>query len=76
MVGLRTIRTTLPDAPLEALERLPGVASVERHGEAVVLRCTDSDDAIRALLDDYPEARDIEISSAALEDAFLELTAS
>jgi ABC-2 type transport system ATP-binding protein len=74
MVGLRTIRATLPDAPLESLERLPGVATVDRRGEAVVLGCSDSDEAIRALLDHFPEARDLEISSAALEDAFLELT--
>jgi ABC-2 type transport system ATP-binding protein len=74
MVGTRRIRATLPDVPLEELERLPGVTYAERHGEGVVLACTDSDEAIRALLADYAEARDIEISGAALEDAFIELT--
>ena len=49
MVGTRTIRATLPEAPLEELERLPGVTRAERRGEAVVLVCTDSDAAIRAL---------------------------
>jgi ABC-2 type transport system ATP-binding protein len=53
---------------------LPGVVSVERHGEAVVLRCSDSDAGIRALLAAHPEARDIEIAGAGLEEAFLELT--
>ena len=48
----------------------------ERHGDAVLLSCADSDVAIRALLDTWPEARDIEIASAGLEQAFLELTAS
>ena len=48
----------------------------ERHGEAVLLSCADSDAAIRALLDTWPEARDIEVASAGLEQAFLELTAS
>jgi ABC-2 type transport system ATP-binding protein len=74
MVGNRTIRATLPDAPLEQLERLVGVTRVERRGEAVVLACTDSDAAIRALLAAFPDARDIEISGAGLEEAFLTLT--
>jgi ABC-2 type transport system ATP-binding protein len=74
MVGSRTIRTTLPDADLEALERLPGVSGAERRGEAIVLACADSDEAIRALLAAYPEARDIEILAAGLEQAFLQLT--
>ena len=38
------------------------------------MSCTDSDAAVRALLDAHPEARDIEIASAGLEDAFLQLT--
>jgi ABC-2 type transport system ATP-binding protein len=74
-VGTRTIRATLPDVELSALEALPGVGSAERHGEAVTLRCPDSDAAIRALLERHPAARDIEIAGAALEEAFLELTA-
>jgi ABC-2 type transport system ATP-binding protein len=40
----------------------------------VTLTCTDSDVAIRALLERYPAARDIEISGAGLEQAFLQLT--
>jgi ABC-2 type transport system ATP-binding protein len=74
MVGTRTIRATLPDVPVEELERLPGVSRVERRGESVALACADSDAAIRALVDRYREARDIEIRGAALEEAFLELT--
>ncbi len=76
MVGGRTIRATLPDAELSELEDLPGVTHAERHGAAVLLNCADSDAAIRALLDTWPDARDIEIASAGLEQAFLELTAS
>ena len=74
MVGSRTIRATLPDVELESLERLPGVSGAERRGEAVVLACADSDEAIRALLAAYPAARDIEIAAAGLEEAFLQLT--
>ena len=74
MVGSRTIRATLPDVPLERLRALPGVANVERRGEAVVLVCDDSDAAIRALLAQEPSARDLEIRGAGLEEAFLRLT--
>jgi ABC-2 type transport system ATP-binding protein len=76
MVGTRTIRATLPDAPVAELERLPGVTRAELRGESVVLACADSDAAIRGLLARFPEARDIEISGAGLEEAFLELTAA
>ena len=74
MVGTRTIRATLPDADEQALAALAGVSGVERRGEAATLSCTDSDLAIRALLAEYPDARDIEITAAGLEQAFLELT--
>ncbi len=74
MVGAKTLRATLPDVPLEQLETLPGVTHVERRGEAVVLSCSDSDSAVRALLGRYEDARDIEISGAGLEEAFLLLT--
>jgi ABC-2 type transport system ATP-binding protein len=74
MVGSRTIRATLPGADLDALGRLPGVSGAERRGAAVVLSCADSDEAIRALLAAHPEARDIEIAAAGLEEAFLQLT--
>jgi ABC-2 type transport system ATP-binding protein len=74
MVGTRTIRATLPDADLTALGELAGVSHSDRHGQTVILNCSDSDVAIRALLASFPEARDIEISGAGLEDAFLQLT--
>ena len=74
-VGTRTIRATLPDADPEVLSTLPGVSSAERHGQAVILRCSDSDATIRALLERHPASRDIEITGAGLEEAFLELTA-
>jgi ABC-2 type transport system ATP-binding protein len=74
LVGTRTIRATLPDADEADLAALEGVAQAERHGDVVVLSCSDSDRAIRALLDRYPEARDIEIAGAGLEEAFVLLT--
>ena len=74
-VGTRTIRATLAGVDTTELASLSGVTAADRRGEAIVLICSDSDAAIRALLDAHPDARDIEISSAGLEDAFLELTA-
>ena len=74
MVGSRHIRATLPDAELADLEALPGVTRAERRGESVVLTCADSDTAIRGLLARYPDASDIEIAGAGLEEAFVELT--
>jgi ABC-2 type transport system ATP-binding protein len=73
-VGGKTIRATLPGVPVSELAELPGVKAADHRGEAIVLTCTDSDAAIRALLTRYDQARDIEIAGAALEDAFLELT--
>jgi ABC-2 type transport system ATP-binding protein len=77
MGGGRTIRATLPGATAErlaGLRGLPGVNSAEAHGEAVELSCSDSDLALRALLAAEPTARDIEVSGADLEAAFLALT--
>jgi len=73
-VGSRTITTTLPDVAASDLALLPGGRSVQRHGEAVRLICGDSDSAVRELLRRYPEARDLEITGAGLEEAFLQLT--
>jgi ABC-2 type transport system ATP-binding protein len=73
-VGGRTIRATLPGADATALELLPGVSKAEVRGDSVLLHCSDSDAAVRALLAGYPATRDLEISGADLEQAFLTLT--
>ena len=73
-VGRRTLRATLQDVEVSSLAALPGVAGAERHGDAVILSCVDSDQSIRALLEHYPAAKDIEIAGGSLEEAFLELT--
>jgi ABC-2 type transport system ATP-binding protein len=74
--GGRTIRATLPGAERQALYLLPGVQAVDVHGETVLLACRRPDEALRAFLDEYPNAYDIEVKGAALEDAFVELTAT
>lgn len=74
LVGSRVIRATLPGADAAALSRIAGVNAVELRGEAIVLSCSNSDVAIRQLLSAYPSARDIEVTGAGLEQAFLQLT--
>jgi ABC-2 type transport system ATP-binding protein len=73
-VGLRTIRATLPDPDLTELAGLPGVTNVETRGDAVILNCSNSDTALRAMLPAFPAAHDIEVTGAGLEEAFLQLT--
>jgi ABC-2 type transport system ATP-binding protein len=78
-VGMRTIRATLPatDAGrLATIAGLPGVTNVDARGDSVIVNCADSDVALRALLAAFPEARDIEVTGAGLEEAFLQLTAT
>jgi ABC-2 type transport system ATP-binding protein len=76
-VGGRSIRATLPGVEAAALRELTGVASAEQRGESFLIKCSDansSDAALRALLTHYPQARDIEVHGAGLEEAFLDLT--
>ena len=56
-----------------ALRRLPGVEDVELRGDTVLIRAADSDAVARHLLTTTP-ARDLQITSRGLEDAFLALT--
>ncbi|HEX5583495.1 MAG TPA: hypothetical protein VFX08_07435, partial [Gaiella sp.] len=74
MVGSRRIRATLPAADPALLAALPGVTDVDLRGDAITLICSNSDTALRALLDASPDVRDIEVTGAALEDAFVQLT--
>jgi ABC-2 type transport system ATP-binding protein len=74
VAGGRTIRATLPGADVEALRRLDGVRDAELRGDSIVMNCTDSDQTVRALLREFPEVRDLEITGAGLEAAFLQLT--
>jgi len=74
MVGSRRIRATLPGADPAMLAALPGVTDVDLRGEAISLVCSDSDVALRALLDASPDVRDIEVTGAGLEEAFVQLT--
>ena len=74
-VGGRIIRATLPDVDLARPEPPARRGGADRHGDSITLHCTDADAAVRALLAAYPDAHDIEVRGAALDEAFLELTA-
>jgi ABC-2 type transport system ATP-binding protein len=74
VVSVRTIRATLPDVDAAELRTLPGVSDADRRGDSVVLTCTSSDDALRALLPRYPGMRDIEVRGGGLDEAFRQLT--
>jgi ABC-2 type transport system ATP-binding protein len=73
LVSGRTVRATLPGANPAALQALPGVESVELRGDSVIIASTDSDGVARHLLT-TTDARDLEITSRGLEDAFISLT--
>ena len=72
----RTVRATLPriDSTLEQeIRSLGGVDQIDVRGDQLVVHTKDSDAVARHLLT-RTEARDLEITSKNLEDAFLALT--
>lgn len=69
----RTLRATLPHANQARLAAIPGVDSVDVRGDAVLIHAADTDVVARHLLTETP-ARDLEITSRNLEDAFVALT--
>jgi ABC-2 type transport system ATP-binding protein len=75
MASGRTVRATLPGVRHDDLSHLQGVESVELRGDTVLIRGGDSDAVARYLLTSTP-ARDLEISSSNLEDAFVALTST
>src|ERR1035437_6451252 len=69
----RTVRATLPDADEAALRAIPGADSVGVRGDTVLIHSSDSDGVARYLLNNTP-ARNIEITTRGLEDAFIALS--
>jgi ABC-2 type transport system ATP-binding protein len=74
MASGRTIRATMNDPSQAALAAIPGVESAEVRGDTVFLHARDTDAIARHLLNNT-DARDLEITSRNLEQAFLTLTA-
>jgi ABC-2 type transport system ATP-binding protein len=74
MASGRTVRATLPGVPVAELEAIAGVERVEMRGDTVYLHGRETDGIARYLLNSTA-ARDLEITSRNLEEAFLTLTA-
>jgi ABC-2 type transport system ATP-binding protein len=73
MAAGRTVRATVPGVTSRLLEAIPGADSVELRGETVLIHSKNSDAVARYLLT-QTDARDLEIESRGIEDAFLALT--
>ena len=69
----RTIRATLAGADEATLRAIPGVDGVEVRGDTVLIHSGDTDAVARRLLN-QTSARDLEITSRGLEEAFIALT--
>ena len=73
----RTVTALVPDDTITSISasllRLEGVRNVTRRGERLVVATSNSDGVARLLLGE-PGVRDLEITSAGLEEAFMALT--
>ena len=69
----RVVAADLSSEYDKALRALPGVRSLERHGQRVIVRAADSDALARHLLT-QTSATDLEITAGSLDDAFIALT--
>ncbi len=74
LAGGRTISFRADGSAPTAFTGLPGVTGLHPSAGRIQLRSADSDATLRALLGHHPAARDIEISTVSLEDAFVALT--
>ncbi|MHB1710421.1 MAG: ABC transporter ATP-binding protein, partial [Acidimicrobiales bacterium] len=69
----RTVRATLPHADEPSLRAIAGADRVEVRGDTVLIHSADADQVARYLLN-QTAARDLEITSRGLEEAFIALT--
>jgi ABC-2 type transport system ATP-binding protein len=58
----------------ERLRSLPGISSLDRHGDTVTLVCRDADATVRALVGAGVDFRHLEVAGADLDTVFLALT--
>jgi ABC-2 type transport system ATP-binding protein len=73
MAAGRTVRATLAGADEATLRTVPAADSVEVRGDTVLIHSSDSDTVVRYLLNNTA-AKDLEITTRGLEDAFIALT--
>jgi ABC-2 type transport system ATP-binding protein len=74
LAGGRTVAFSLSGAPTADLDRLPGVRAVQVKGDRAELCTEDADATVTALVHSGRTWRDLEVTSAGLESAFLALT--
>jgi ABC-2 type transport system ATP-binding protein len=72
--GRSTISVAADGVSRELLERLPAVETVRQDRGRLTLSTTDPDATIRALLQQAPQVRGLEVTRAGMEEAFLQLT--
>jgi ABC-2 type transport system ATP-binding protein len=70
-----TIRFNYNEKP-EAFAQLPGVVSVQPSGKFIQLHSQNVNQTLLALLSAYPNLQDLTVSSAGLEEVFLQLNGS
>ena len=70
-VAGRTISLAADGVTRTEIAGLPGVVRVDQDGARLRIHAPDSDTVLRALLARFPDAREVEVASAKLEDAFL-----
>jgi len=73
-VASRQVRFVADRPEPERYDRLIGVTDVEVHGTGVTLSSLDADATLRDLIGCKLSFRDLEVSGACLEDAFVALT--
>ena len=69
-----TVSLAADGLPPGLLERLPTVAAVVQDRGRVTLHTSDPDATVRALLQQAPQVRGLEVTRAGMEEAFLHLT--
>ena len=73
--GAKQLSFRLGSVPEAFLLGLPGLVSLDMHGEVVHIQSSDSDKTLYAVLDAGYRPSDIEVSGLGLEQAFLAITA-
>jgi ABC-2 type transport system ATP-binding protein len=73
-ISRATVRFDADGLSREVLDGLPAVEAVESDRGRVTLRTADPDRTVRALLQAAPQAQNLEITRAGMEEAFLSLT--
>lgn len=73
-VAARQLRFVVDQPDQDVLDRLEGVTDVVVQGTGVVLNSLDADATVRDLVQQRVEFRDLEVTGARLEEAFVALT--